>query len=142
MLGHVSARVTTLISPAASFHDFDIVLLPTGLSSEQTTSLIATSNATVLVAEAGVFDFTALPTSTIKHIILLAKGGSKDIEWEDTAPKGITVTAWHNIISNNPSTEVPLLDKETKPRPISIFTDVGNGKFELVEFTSQVRRVI
>jgi hypothetical protein len=130
-----------LICAAASFYDFDIILLPTGLTSEQTSSLIAQSSGTILVAEAGVFDFdAAIPAkSSIKDVVLVAKGGSKDIDWEDDKPKGISVTAWHNLVSNNPSLEVPPLNKETKPRPISIFTDVGNGKYELVEFTSQVR---
>lgn len=54
-------------------------------------------------------------------------------------PKGINVSAWHNVVSSKASQDVPPLDKETKVRPISIFSPLGTGDFEVVEFTSQVR---
>ena len=60
------------------------------------------------------------------------------MDWDDDSPKGITVTTWDDIAASGTNTEVPAVDKETKPRPLGLFCAVASGEFELVEFTSEV----
>ena len=121
---------------AAAFYDFSVTLIPFGLTPDETGSLLAQANADILVTEAGAQEVDNLPKS-IRDIVPVTKGGSKHMDWDEGMPQGVSATTWDEIASGA-SREVPPLDKETKPRRLSFFSSTGNGKHELVEFTSEV----
>ena len=124
---------------AAAFYDFSVTLIPYGLSTEQTTSLLAQTNADVLITEAGTLEIEAVQSSSksTADVVLVARGGSKHMDWDGGMPQ---VTTWDKIDgSNGASNDVPPLDKQSKPRPLSIFSPSGNNQYELIEYTSEVR---
>ena len=58
------------------------------------------------------------------------------MDWDGGMPK---VTTWDKIDgSDGASNDVPPLDKQTKPQPLSIFCSTGTDQYELVEYTSEV----
>ena len=123
---------------AAAFYDFSVTLVPYGLSPEQTTSLLAQINADILITEAGSLEIERLQSSSksTAHVVLVTRGGSQHMDWNGGMPQ---VTTWDQIVgSKGASKEVPPLDKQTKPQPLSIFCETGNGQYDLVEYTSEV----
>lgn len=132
----LSSMLTSCI--AAAFYDFSVTLIPYGLTPEQTTSLLAQINADVLITEAGSLEMVWVQSSSksTADVVLVARGGSKHMDWDGGMPQ---VTTWDKIDgSNSASKEVPPLDKQAKPRPLSVFCSTGNGQYELVEYTSEV----
>jgi hypothetical protein len=59
------------------------------------------------------------------------------MNWDEGSPQGVKVSTWDKVASGG-SKEVLPLDKETNVRPLSLFSTAKDGKYELVEFTSEV----
>jgi len=59
------------------------------------------------------------------------------MDWDEGLSQGVSVSTWDKVATGG-SKEVLPVDKESKVRPLSIFSAAANGEYELVEFTSEV----
>ena len=99
-----------------------------------------------LIAEAGAVEVEAVVAacSSLRHIIWVAKEGSRHMDW-NVVPEGtggkVEVVVWHELIDERrtlSSSEVLPVDKDSSVQPLSTFWATNEGVGQLVEYTSEV----
>lgn len=121
-----------------------MTLIPFGDANASVSELLAKSDATILIAEAGSIELDSVFSASlnIKNVVWVAKGGSKHIDWNEALEdvgNGVKISTWANIVDeSSASSEVPAHDQEKKSGSLNVFAKVSSGSYELVEFTPEV----
>ncbi len=135
MLPHATANART----AAAFYGFRPVLVPHNLQTDILIAHLKQVKPDFLIAEAGALEIDSVVAacSSLKHVIWVAKEGSRHMDW-NVVPEGaggkVEVVVWHELVDERKtltSSDVLPVDKETSVKPLSIYID------EVVELTSE-----
>lgn len=100
----------------------------------------------MLIAPAGILSYEQLSkvASSLKTIIWVVESTSRQMDWNESAPKGTITATWHTLVEDaKDSADDSLHSLEFEagpPNVISIWPLGDPGLYELVEFTQKVGR--
>lgn len=122
-------------------------MIPYGLPQDKLNSLLSKTSADHVIAEAGILDLDAIRSTsqTIKDVIVVTQPSSQHMGWAGNPPSGLCLASWHDLVQRNhrsANSEVLPLDKDSQVPPVSTFYPAANGGYELVKYTSEVRKAV
>ena len=129
---------------ATAFYGLTPVLIPQGQSVQELGQLLRETQATILIAPAGLLSPQDVSSSggNVKHILWVVEHTSRHMSFLEEPETGSNVSEWHGLVEqhkSSASSTVPMeTDSSDSPNVVSVWQKKDGSSHQIVEFTQKV----